>query len=340
MQLNHKIVEADWHHYRLIFKETAITSRQSMNWKDTWFITLTDDRGHSSIGECGMFRGLSCDDVPDFQSRLDKTCHDLKAGIMPDLIDYPAILTGVEMALSSLDTGDRDIYFDSPWSRGDGTIKINGLVWMGTHDQMLSRINKKIEAGFRCIKIKVGAIDFEQELSLLKHIRSNFNDRLLTIRLDANGGFTPDNVMERLDRLAEFDIHSIEQPIKARQWDAMADVCRRSPIPVALDEELIGVNRRQEKIELLDTINPQYIILKPTLHGAFSGSDEWIDLAVERAIGWWATSALESNVGLSAIAQWTACHATEIPQGLGTGALYTNNLPSRVVQEHDYIRFS
>jgi len=335
-------MKAEWQRYRLRFKETAITSRQSMEWKDTYLLTLTDDDGRRGVGECGLFKGLSCDDRPDYEEMLDRVCRMLEECTPVDrlgLTDWPSILVGVEMAVANLEHGDY-IYFPSAWSRGESVIEINGLVWMGAYEQMLRRLDAKIEAGFRCIKIKVGAIDFSRELELVRHVRSHYGSDRLMLRLDANGGFKPDNVMSRLDALAPYDIHSIEQPVMAGQWDLMARVVGSSPIAIALDEELIGVNRTADKIKLLDTVRPHYIILKPTLHGGFSGSDEWIKLASERGIGWWATSALESNIGLNAIAQWTSLHDLTMAQGLGTGALYTNNFPSPIVQQHDYIRFS
>ena len=239
------------------------------------------------------------------------------------------MLFGVETALAQLSRTDGLLY-DTPFSHGEEGIPINGLVWMGTHDEMLSRLKEKLALGFRCVKLKIGAIDFAKELDLIQHIRKHFSREEVELRVDANGGFTPDVALERLQELARYDIHSIEQPIMAHQWSEMAQLCQLSPLPIALDEELIGVNSTDEKIRLLDTIKPQYIILKPSLHGGVAGTREWIALANERGIGSWITSALESNIGLNAIAQLAAdIYGSKItmPQGLGTGMLFTDNIP-------------
>ena len=197
---------------------------------------------------------------------------------------------------------------------------------MGNFDEMYHRIEEKMKAGFRCIKLKIGAIDFEKELELLAHIRQHFSPEQIELRVDANGAFSPTDALDKLKRLSEYQLHSIEQPIRAGQWEEMAKLCEQTPFPIALDEELIGVNDRPTKEALLDTIRPQYIILKPSLHGGISGSEEWIELAAEREIGSWVTSALESNIGLNAIAQWTATLMPTLPQGLGTGLLFTDNI--------------
>ena len=220
--------------------------------------------------------------------------------------------------------------FDSPFARGEEGITINGLVWMGTYEEMLARLEEKLQAGFHCVKLKIGAIDFFKELDLVKRIREVYTKEQVELRVDANGGFTPDNAMSRLEALAKYDIHSIEQPIKQHQWPMMAKLCRETPLPIALDEELIGVNVRSMKEALLDTIRPQYIILKPSLHGGIYGCTEWIELAKQRGIGSWITSALESNVGLNAIAHFAEKMYgpnVQMPQGLGTGQLFTDNIP-------------
>ena len=225
---------------------------------------------------------------------------------------------------------------ETPFAQGKEGIPINGLVWMGSFEEMYARLEEKLRLGFHCVKLKIGAIDFERELELVRHIRERFTRQQIELRVDANGGFTPDNAMERLTELARYDIHSIEQPIKQHQWNDMARLCRESPLPIALDEELIGVNELEQKARLLDTIRPAYVVLKPSLHGGMMGCREWIRLAKERGIGSWITSALESNVGLNAIAHFCAEEfgpRVAMPQGLGTGMLYTDNveMPLRII---------
>lgn len=213
------------------------------------------------------------------------------------------------------------------FSAGSEGITINGLIWMGNFEQMSARITAKLEQGYHCVKLKIGAIDFERELDLLSQIRERFTKEQLELRVDANGAFKPHEAMRKLELLSAFDLHSIEQPIKAGQWSALRELCESSPLPIALDEELIGVKRREDRQRLLDAIYPQYIVLKPTLHGGLCGTLEWIEEAQQRDIGYWLTSALESNVGLNALSQWLAQYEHPLPQGLGTGQLYTNNLP-------------
>ena len=252
---------------------------------------------------------------------------------MEELEEWSSIRFGVEMALQDLAMGGRQLYFPSAFTEGRLAIEINGLIWMGDKSTMLQRIQQKLEAGFHCIKLKIGAIDFEAELSLLQYIRERFSCEKVELRVDANGAFAPEEAMSKLEALAAFGLHSIEQPIRQGQWEEMAHLCRETPIPIALDEELIGVYGRKKKLELLEIVQPQYIILKPALCGGFSGAREWIELAEKRGIGWWVTSALESNIGLNALAQWVATLGNPMPQGLGTGQLYTNNLWSPLRQE-------
>ena len=252
---------------------------------------------------------------------------------MEELEEWSSIRFGVEMALQDLAMGGRQLYFPSAFTEGRLAIEINGLIWMGDKSTMLQRIQQKLEAGFHCIKLKIGAIDFEAELSLLQYIRERFSREKVELRVDANGAFAPEEAMSKLEALAAFGLHSIEQPIRQGQWEEMAHLCRETPIPIALDEELIGVYGRKKKLELLEKVQPQYIILKPALCGGFSGAREWIELAEKRGIGWWVTSALESNIGLNALAQWVATLGNPMPQGLGTGQLYTNNLWSPLRQE-------
>ena len=315
----------------LHFKQPAGTSRGVYITRRIWLLTVEHD-GRTAIGECAPLPQLSCDDIPDYEAVLRRFCDIIEAtGAIPydEMRNYPSMLFGVETALAQLSRTDGLLY-DTPFSHGEEGIPINGLVWMGTHDEMLSRLKEKLALGFRCVKLKIGAIDFAKELDLIQHIRKHFNREEVELRVDANGGFTPDVALERLQELARYDIHSIEQPIMAHQWSEMAQLCQLSPLPIALDEELIGVNSTDEKIRLLDTIKPQYIILKPSLHGGVAGTREWIALANERGIGSWITSALESNIGLNAIAQLAAnIYGSKItmPQGLGTGMLFTDNIP-------------
>ena len=315
----------------LHFKQPAGTSRGVYTTRRIWLLTVEHD-GRTAIGECAPLPQLSCDDIPDYEAVLRRFCDIIEAtGSIPydEMRNYPSMLFGVETALAQLSRTDGLLY-GTPFSHGEEGIPINGLVWMGTHDEMLSRLKEKLALGFRCVKLKIGAIDFAKELDLIQHIRKHFSREEVELRVDANGGFTPDVALERLQELARYDIHSIEQPIMAHQWSEMAQLCQLSPLPIALDEELIGVNSTDEKIRLLDTIKPQYIILKPSLHGGVAGTREWIALANERGIGSWITSALESNIGLNAIAQLAAnIYGSKItmPQGLGTGMLFTDNIP-------------
>lgn len=315
----------------LHFKQPAGTSRGVYTTRKIWLLTVEHD-GRTAIGECAPLPQLSCDDIPDYEAVLRRFCDIIEAtGTIPydEMRNYPSMLFGVETALAQLSRTDGLLY-DTPFSHGEEGIPINGLVWMGTHDEMLSRLKEKLALGFRCVKLKIGAIDFAKELDLIQHIRKHFSREEVELRVDANGGFTPDVALERLQELARYDIHSIEQPIMAHQWSEMAQLCQLSPLPIALDEELIGVNSTDEKIRLLETIKPQYIILKPSLHGGVAGTREWIALANERGIGSWITSALESNIGLNAIAQLAAdIYGPQItmPQGLGTGMLFTDNIP-------------
>lgn len=324
----------------LIFKQPAGTSRGVYRERKLWYIELRDEHHPSLIGmgECAPLPQLSCDDVPEYQDVLRETARFVEThGAIPfeKLRNYPSILMGFETAFRSFEasrsTGSPFLLYDTPFSRGEVGITINGLVWMGSFEEMFERMEEKLAAGFRCVKLKIGAIDFERELALLHALRERNTAQDLEIRVDANGAFSATNAMEHLHRLAPYNLHSIEQPIAAGQWDEMAKLCRETPIPIALDEELIGINTLSEKAKLLDTIRPQYIILKPSLHGGFIGSDEWIALAKERGMGYWATSALESNIGLNAIAQWCSTHLSSIseeailPQGLGTGQHFENN---------------
>lgn len=331
---------AKYKKYNLQFRNPAITSRATMLEKETYFIKIWDETNPNiyGIGECAIFRGLSADDDVNYEAHLKRICDNINQ-ISPKEIEQSSIRFGVETALNDLANNGQRIIFNSNWLDGYNPIPINGLVWMGNQSEMLNRIIEKIEAGFSCIKLKIGGIDFNKEIKLLRFIRGNFSADDLQIRLDANGAFAPENALEYLDKLSKYSIHSIEQPIKQGQWSAMAEICQKSPIPIALDEELIGINEFSLKDKMLSTIKPHYIILKPSLCGGFLGSDEWIELANKHSIGWWITSALESNIGLNAIAQWVATLNTKMPQGLGTGNLYVNNISSPICQVDDVLTY-
>ena len=334
----------------LHFKQPAGTSRGVYTTRNVWYIVITDQENpkHFGVGECAPLPALSCDDVPEYLDVLTKTSRRLEENMKTNLEnlftsleylqDYPSIRFGVETALAHYQARSLQ-FWHTPFSKGKEGIPINGLIWMGNFDEMYQRIEEKMQQGFRCIKLKIGAIDFEKELELLAHIRKHFTPEQIELRVDANGAFSPTDALDKLKRLSEYQLHSIEQPIRAGQWQEMAELCKNTPLPIALDEELIGINNRQQKIELLDTIQPQYIILKPSLHGGIGGSEEWIELAAERGIGSWVTSALESNIGLNAIAQWTATLMPTLPQGLGTGMLFTDNIDYPLHIEGDCLWF-
>ncbi|MDD7318312.1 MAG: o-succinylbenzoate synthase [Prevotella sp.] len=312
--------------------QPAGTSRGVYRERRSWFVTLTDAAGHSGIGECAPLPDLSCDDIPEYGKVLsgfaEKLCRE---GEMPleELRQYPSMLFGLETAMLSLKRGGSRLS-DTPFADGKEGIPINGLVWMGTFDEMLPRLEEKLKCGFRCVKVKIGAIDFGDELRLLRLIRSRFSKEYVELRVDANGAFKPDEALMRMEQLSHFDIHSIEQPIRQGNRDTLARLCRETPLPIALDEELIGVNGGDEKKGLLEQVKPQYVVLKPSLHGGMAGTREWVETSAALGIGSWITSALESNVGLNAIAHLCASlygsHIT-IPQGLGTGRLFADNIP-------------
>lgn len=320
-------MKATYHRYILNFKRPSGTSRGVMTEKETWFIVLEKD-GKYGIGECGILRGLSVDDRPDYEVKLQWTCKNIHLGkdqLWEALIEFPSIQFGVEMAFLSLESESPFLLFPSEFTKGAKSIQINGLVWMGEAAFMKQQIEEKLSQGFHCIKLKIGAIDFEKELQLLGYIREHFGPEQIEIRVDANGAFSSDKALDKILQLSGFKLHSIEQPIQKNNTDIMAELCKRTPLPIALDEELIGVFNLEEKEQLLVKIKPQYIILKPSFIGGFRGTHEWISLAEKHQISWWITSALESNIGLNAIAQWTFLQHNLMPQGLGTGALYTNN---------------
>jgi len=335
-------MKASYQRYILDFKRPSGTSRGVLTQKETWFLKLEKD-GKVGYGECGILRGLSIDDRPDYEEKLRWLCTHIekpKEQLLKELIAFPSIQFGYETALSSLKTQDPFVLFPSKFSEGKAGIPINGLIWMGEKSFMKEQIEQKLEEGFSCIKLKIGAIDFDKELDLLRFIRKEFSEEQLELRVDANGAFSSEEALGKLEQLSEFGLHSIEQPIRQGQAAEMHQLCQKTPLPIALDEELIGVFSYKDKEILLNTIQPQYIILKPSLVGGFSGTQQWIELAEINDIDWWITSALEANIGLNAIAQWTATKNTLMPQGLGTGSLYVNNIPSPLEVIGENIRYN
>ncbi|OIQ29155.1 MAG: o-succinylbenzoate synthase [Bacteroidetes bacterium MedPE-SWsnd-G2] len=335
-------MKASYRKHILNFKQPSGTSRGVLRQKETWFIVL-ERNGELGIGECGILRGLSADDVPEYESKLKWSCENIHLGIdtlYQELMAFPSIQFGLEMAFKSLENDDPFKLYDSKFYRGEEGITINGLIWMGDRAFMQKQIKAKIEQGFSCIKLKIGAIDFETELNLLQSIRKEFSASDIELRVDANGAFSIEDALVKLNLLSKLKLHSIEQPIKAGQFESMAVLCENTPLPIALDEELIGVWDVTKRQELLQTINPQYIILKPSFIGGYRGSENWINLADNLNIGWWITSALESNIGLNAIAQWTNTLESKMPQGLGTGGLFTNNILSPLEVVGDQLMYS
>lgn len=314
----------------LNFKQASGTSRGVLRTKETWFLILENEE-KKGFGECGLFRGLSADDKSDYEEKLQWVSNNINLGLeklLPELIEFPSIQFGLEQAFLSLESKTPFELFPSDFTKGKQQISINGLIWMGDKAFMQQQIKDKLQQGFTTIKMKIGAIDFNTEIELLQSIRKEFSVKEIELRVDANGAFLPKNALEKLQRLSELELHSIEQPIKQGQWQEMASLCEKTPLPIALDEELIGVFSFEEKEKCIATIQPQYIILKPSLVGGFKGSSEWIQIASNHNAGNWITSALESNIGLNAIAQWTYTLNNPLPQGLGTGSLFTNNFES------------
>jgi len=324
------LIKATYKKYNLNFKTPSGTSRGILKIKETWFFILKDN-GRVGIGETGLFRGLSIDDVDHYENKLKWVCNHIDLGLellRKQLYEFPSIQFGLEQAFLSLKSESSFELFPSSFTRGKKSIPINGLIWMGNKSFMKNQIQEKLKSGFSCLKMKIGALNFDAEMELLKEIRKEFSSNEIELRVDANGAFNPKNALEKLHRLSALEIHSIEQPIQQGQVQEMAELCSKTPLPIALDEELIGVFSSEQKKKLIATIAPQYIILKPSLIGGFAGSEEWINLAQQYNCGWWITSALESNVGLNAIAQFTYTLQSNLPQGLGTGGLFTNNLTS------------
>lgn len=334
-------IKTQFKKHTLIFKQASGTSRGILKTKDSWLIALQNEVGHSGIGECSLIQNLSPDSPDQINQILTELVDSTSDREIIDKIpmNLPALRFGLETALLDLNHASQGQLYQTDFSQGQAGIVINGLIWMGEKQFMFDQIKAKIDNGYRCIKLKIGAIDFDEELSLLKYIRSQFSKDDIELRVDANGAFSPESALEKLKSLAEFGLHSIEQPIKQGQLNQMAELCKITPLAIALDEELIGVTAYADKERLLAQLNPQYIILKPSLLGGFDASDEWINIARTQNIGWWATSALESNIGLNAIAQWVSNKETSMPQGLGTGQLFKNNILSPLYLKGEMLHY-
>lgn len=327
--------------YVLKFNEPSGTSRGILTEKITCILRIFDenDPEHYGIGEAAIFPGLSPEADDRFFYKLMELQANIRLGLKTDLERFPSLQFGLEQAIRDFSGGCEGVYFESPFVHGENSIEINGLVWMGDYDRMIERIEQKLNYGFKCIKLKIGAIDWRKEVDMIQYIRDRYDRDHVEIRVDANGGFDMDCAIPRLKRLADLDVHSIEQPIKAGNPMLMRFLCDVSPLPIAIDEELIGKFTHEEKAATLDEIKPAYIVIKPSLTGGFSGAREWIDLAEERSIGWWITSSLESNIGLNALAQWVATLHTDIPQGLGTGGVFSNNFEAPIYLDKDRLRY-
>ena len=338
-------LQATWQPMTLSFKSPAQTSRDTLLKRPTWFIRIThqDNPHHFGIGESAPLFGLSPETAEEMPQQLNAFCQNLQTyGLQMAMnqVTLPSLRFGIETALLDLNAGGQRILFNSPFVTGQQAIRINGLIWMGDIKTMLNAIAQKIDVGFSCLKLKIGALDWQAEYQLIKTIRQQFTAQQIEIRLDANGAFSTDNAMDKLNQLSDLDIHSIEQPIAPHQTQIMAQLCEQSPIAIALDEELIGINSKNERIKLLQNIQPAFIILKPTLLGGFNATIDWINCANQLKIGWWVTSALESNIGLNALSQWVANLNTDLPQGLGTGQLFTNNITCPLEQTGEWLQYN
>ena len=335
-------MKAYYFRHLLKFKIPSGTSRGVLNDKESWFIIITSGDNYG-IGECSLIKGLSPDPDANFELKLKDICNKIHLGfanLSLELKSYPAILFGLETAFRSFESKDPFVFSKSKFTKGEDSLSINGLIWMGEKSFMKRQINEKIQSGFNCIKIKVGALNFNLECEILKSIRSEYSESDIELRLDANGSFSLGSAIEKLKKLSAFKIHSIEQPISVKKWQEMAFLCDKSPIPIALDEELIGISDFNEQKKMLIEINPAYIILKPSLIGGLEKADDWIKLASSLNIQWWSTSALESNIGLNAISQWVFNKRPFLRQGLGTGMLFTNNIESPYFIENGFLKYN
>lgn len=333
-------MKATWRKYSLQFKRPAGTSRGVLLEKDTYFIDISKGEAQG-LGECNLFKGLSYDDLDSYEVKLDWLCKNILLDeilIRKELKKYPSILFGWEQALLNLKNG-KNLYFPSYFTQGKDSIQINGLIWMGDFTYIQQQIESKLAENFSCIKLKIGTEDWEEEKKILSKIRKEFPVDRLELRVDANGAYSVEKARNVLQDLADLEIHSIEQPIKPCNWESMSMLCKETPTPIALDEELIGIFDYEEKVALIKAIAPQYLILKPSLLGGISACNAWIEIAEKHKVGWWVTSALESNIGLNAIAQWVYTLGSKMPQGLGTGGLFTNNIDSPIYSKGEYLYF-
>lgn len=338
------MIRATWKEVKLTPRFPLGTSKGSITERTVWYLIAWDgDRPEvKGIGEAALFPGHSREFPADVRTKLLELCADTSdwpQRVNGDLVNVPSVRFAVEQCLRDLEVSGSKLLFPSDFTLGRQGIPMNGLVWMGDKSEMRERIKEQLDAGFTCLKMKIGAIGIEAELSLLREVRKEFSPDVLSIRVDANGAFNNRNVGEVLAQLAELEVHSIEQPIAPGLYEVMADVCASSPVPIALDEDLIGSNTREARVDLLELVKPRFIVIKPSLVGGWSAAREWRALAEERVIGWWITSALESSIGLNAIAQWTATQGVEVPQGLGTGAIYVDNIPSPLEMVRGELRY-
>jgi len=338
------MLQASFKKLTLNFKQPSGTSRGILTQKDSWIISIWESENKNSIGtgEASIIKTLSSEWSDSFEKKVAEVCNNINYFVskegLNELRYFPSIHLAVETAILDLKHGGKGLIFESDFTNNHAPIDINGLIWMGDKSFMESQIDAKLKDGFTCIKLKIGAIDFETELQILKDIRTKYSAQDIELRVDANGAFSPTEALQKLEQLSKYDLHSIEQPIKAGQEIEMERLCQSTPLPIALDEELIGKYHFQDKKDLLNQITPQYIILKPSLIGGFSGTDEWISIAESKNINWWITSALESNIGLNAIAQYTFTKQNPLPQGLGTGGLFTNNTESNLMVENGQLK--
>ena len=335
-------MKAHYFRHLLSFKVPSGTSRGVLKTKESWFIVITGNNGYG-VGECSLITGLSPDPTSSYEDKLKEICNNICLGIAvlrTRLELYPSILFGLETAYLSFESLDPFVLMASSFTKGEKAIPINGLIWMGEQSFMKKQIKEKIENGFDCIKIKIGALNFDLECKLLKSLRLEYSSKDIEIRLDANCSFSPNSALEKLKILSNYDIHSIEQPIRTKMWDQMAFLCEKSPLAIALDEELIGLTSLKMQTKMLSFINPSYIILKPSLVGGLKACDSWIKIAGSKKINWWSTSALESNIGLNAISQWVFNKESKMKQGLGTGQLYSNNIDSPCYIDKGFLKYN
>ena len=338
------MIHATWKELTLTPRFPLGTSKGVISERTVWYLIAwhADRPQVRGIGEAALFPGHSKEFPADVRTKLLELCADTtnwEQRLHDDLVHVPSVRFAVEQCLRDLQVSGSKVLFPSEFTLGRQGIPINGLVWMGDKATMRQRIKAQIDGGNRCVKMKIGAIGIADELQLLADVRRDFSAKELTLRVDANGAFTSGDVMPVLEQLAELEVESIEQPVPPGLYEVMAELCASSPLPIALDEDLIGNNTREAKKDLLDHVKPQHIVIKPSLVGGWAAAQEWIDLAQERGIGWWITSALESSIGLNAIAQWAATLGVAIPQGLGTGSVYTDNIPSPLNVEAGELRY-